>query len=194
MTPEDRRRAIIEAVHPLLLAHGPELTTRQIAEAAGVAEGTLFRVFESKQELLAEAACAALHAEPALQQLADLTQTSGPSGLADRVVSVLEILQAEGRRTRALGVALVRPPDGEAPHRHDYRHTGLRDRRARLTDAVAASLAEYAADLAVPPRTAAQLLLAIAFALTFDPIENHPLTGPGGIADVVLHGIARGNT
>ncbi len=193
MTPEDRRRAIIEAVHPLLLTHGPELTTRQIAEAAGVAEGTLFRVFESKQELLAEAACAALHAEPALQQLADLPQ-KGPARLADRVVAVLGILQAEGRRTRALGVALVRPPDGQAPHRHDYRHTGLRDRRARLTEAVAASLEEYAADLAVPPRTAAQLLLAIAFALTFDPIENHPLTGPGGIADVVLHGIARGTT
>ena len=52
--PADERRAmIIEAMLPLLLEHGEMVTTRQIAEAAGIAEGTIFRVFADKDELIA---------------------------------------------------------------------------------------------------------------------------------------------
>ena len=52
MAPDERRRAIIDAVVPLLTQHGPDVTTKQIAEAAGIAEGTIFRVFPDKQALL----------------------------------------------------------------------------------------------------------------------------------------------
>ena len=52
--PADERRAmIVEAMLPLLLEHGEMVTTRQIAEAAGIAEGTIFRVFADKDELIA---------------------------------------------------------------------------------------------------------------------------------------------
>ena len=44
---------IVEATLPLLLEHGEMVTTRQIAEAAGIAEGTIFRVFADKDELIA---------------------------------------------------------------------------------------------------------------------------------------------
>ena len=56
MAPDDRRRAIVDAVVPLLLEHGDAVTTRQIAEAAGIAEGTIFRVFPDKPALLLAAA------------------------------------------------------------------------------------------------------------------------------------------
>ena len=59
MAPDDRRRAIVDAVVPLLLEHGGDVTTRQIAEAAGIAEGTIFRVFPDKPALLMAAAAEA---------------------------------------------------------------------------------------------------------------------------------------
>ena len=42
MAPDERRRAIVDVVVPLLLQHGDGVTTKQIAEAAGIAEGTIF--------------------------------------------------------------------------------------------------------------------------------------------------------
>ena len=47
---------IIDAVIPLILEHGVGITSRQIAEAAGVAEGTVFRAFGDKESLIAAAA------------------------------------------------------------------------------------------------------------------------------------------
>jgi len=42
----------VAAALPLLLTHGSAVTTREIAEAAGVAEGTIFRVFPDKEHLI----------------------------------------------------------------------------------------------------------------------------------------------
>ena len=51
--PSDRRReAILEAVSRQVVDSEMTMTTKELAQAAGVAEGTLFRVFDSKEELL----------------------------------------------------------------------------------------------------------------------------------------------
>ncbi len=49
---DERRRALMDATLPLLREHGLATSTRQIAEAAQVAEGTIFRVFASKADLV----------------------------------------------------------------------------------------------------------------------------------------------
>ena len=74
MPPEERRAALVEATLPLLLEHGATVSTRQIAEAAGVAEGTIFRVFESKDDLVH----ACLH--DALTNVALAEQLRRPAG------------------------------------------------------------------------------------------------------------------
>src|SRR3954451_4282806 len=52
MAPEERRAALIAATVPLIRDHGLDVTTRQIARAAGVAEGTIFGVFPDKNSLV----------------------------------------------------------------------------------------------------------------------------------------------
>ena len=72
MSPEERRDKLIDATLNLLREHGRAVTTRQIAEAAGVAEGTIFRVVESKEELV---------------ELA-ITRAFEPGALAERIVEI----------------------------------------------------------------------------------------------------------
>jgi len=60
MPPDERRAAIVAATLPLLLDRGVNVTTKQIADAAGIAEGTIFRVFPDKDALLRAAIDTAL--------------------------------------------------------------------------------------------------------------------------------------
>lgn len=55
LPPDERRQAILRAVLPVVRDRGADVTTRELAEAAGVAEGTLFRVFDDKASLVREA-------------------------------------------------------------------------------------------------------------------------------------------
>jgi AcrR family transcriptional regulator len=70
LAPEDRRRAIVEAVIPLLIERGAGVTTREMAEAAGIAEGTIFRVFPDKGALIYEALRASFDPGPVQDELA----------------------------------------------------------------------------------------------------------------------------
>src|SRR2546423_7852885 len=65
---EERRSAIVAATLPLFLEQGVGVTTREIAQAAGIAEGTIFRVFDDKTALLDAVIEAAL--DPATTEVA----------------------------------------------------------------------------------------------------------------------------
>ena len=60
---------IIDAVIPLLIEHGRAVTSKQIAEAAGIAEGTIFRAFGDKDTLVTAAIEKYLDPEPLRQAL-----------------------------------------------------------------------------------------------------------------------------
>src|SRR2546423_13536928 len=64
LPPEERRSMIVAVALPLLLEHGDRVTSRQIAEAAGIAEGTIFRAFGDKDEVIAAVVDAALDQRP----------------------------------------------------------------------------------------------------------------------------------
>lgn len=76
---DERRKAIVTAAVPLFARRGfAGTTTRELAEAAGISEGLLFRHFPSKQLLYREILQLGCEGDPALEWLATLqpsTQT-----------------------------------------------------------------------------------------------------------------------
>jgi AcrR family transcriptional regulator len=91
MPPQERRAAIVAATLPLLLERGLPLTTREIAEAAGIAEGTIFRVFPDKEAVVEATIEAAFDQGPAERALAAIDPAQP---FDDQLVAVAEILQA----------------------------------------------------------------------------------------------------
>jgi AcrR family transcriptional regulator len=89
MSPEDRRAALIAATVPLLLQHGVAVSTRQIAEAAGVAEGTIFNVFPDKVSLLRATMLEVLDPEP--MRIA-LTNLMAIADLRVRLTATVDLL------------------------------------------------------------------------------------------------------
>lgn len=189
MTPNERRQAIVEATWPLLLEKGPELTTKEIAAAAGVAEGTIFRAFETKHDIIHAAIFAAIRPTVALQALAELDSAQT---LEQRVVAVMEVLIAELDRTRALFVHLAGVGIGHGrPHPPMSAKSEPMDCRLQLFDSTTMALAPYAAELTVSAAIASKLLNALAFASSFD-VHDDESPNPQSMAQLVLHGIAEG--
>jgi AcrR family transcriptional regulator len=90
MPTEERRSTIVAATLPLFLSQGAGVTTREIAQAAGIAEGTIFRVFPDKTALLDAVIEAALDPTPAD---AAIERIDPSLPLEARLVSVVEILR-----------------------------------------------------------------------------------------------------
>ena len=90
LPPEERRARIVAATLPLILEHGSSVTTRQIAEAAGIAEGTIFRAFPDKDSLLGAVLGSALDSS-ATDAALDAIDPSLP--LEPRVIAAVEIVR-----------------------------------------------------------------------------------------------------
>src|SRR3954452_13631652 len=145
LSPEERRDKLVDATLSLLREHGRAVTTRQIAEAAGVAEGTIFRVVESKEDLVELAITRAF--EPGA--LADrILEIDPDQPLESRLLKLAAILQQRFLATFELmkKVGMVRPAD----HVHDGPEAvPTRERMQALLEAVGGA---DAARLSVPVR------------------------------------------
>lgn len=173
MPAEQRRAAIVEAIQPLLIEHGERVTTRQIAEAAGIAEGTIFRVFGDKDELIAAALDAALDTA-ALDAAIEAIDPAAP--FEQRVAEATAAVQR--RVVHVWRLASNLPP----------RFHKRLARPSATSDALTALFAAEEARLAVEPVAAARMLRAFTLSLSHPMLADEPASAEE-IASVLLHGI-----
>lgn len=186
MTPDERRRALIDATRPLLLDHGPGVSTRMIAECADVAEGTIFRAFGTKQALVEAVVDDCLSPEPMKKALAAIPPELD---LEDTITWVIKALQAHIGQVRSLMSALY-PQDRQGPpHKPPHRQF-----HGAVNEALSSVLERFDEQLRVGTPTACWAITAISFAATMPFSDDPATTDPRQVARLILHGIATDST
>jgi AcrR family transcriptional regulator len=167
MSTEDRQEAIAVAAIPLLAEHGTHVTTGQIAKAAGIAEGTIFRVFKDKQELLDFCVLRAFHTRELVERIGAI-----PAGepLAERLIEAMTMIDDMATRLGALmhtlGATGYQP--SEKHHEKDsesgeHGKSPMLDEFARTTAAISALLSSSQEQLRLPADRAAGYLIGLTF-------------------------------
>jgi AcrR family transcriptional regulator len=194
MSPDQRRDMIVRIALPLVAEHGTAVTTSQVARAAGIAEGTLFRAFADKSELIAACVAEALRAEHLLDEhlLNELAAIPLDRPLADRLVDAAESLRAHLDRMGAVlgalhasGHTLRRPEPGEA-------HAAGLDRQVatdQIRDAVAELFAPERDRLRLPAEQLATAFLRLMRPPhRCPPVEEAVRPDTVALVDLFLHG------
>jgi len=184
MSPEDRRSELTDVTLGLMRVHGRDVTTRQIAEAAGIAEGTVFRAFSSKDELMDAALTRAFEPGDVVTRIEEIDPDLP---LRDRLVLLVSILQQRFRATFGLmqKVGLMGPP----AHLHDA--DAAVAWRARLADLLVGVVADDADQLAVPVDEFVHVLRLLTFAGSHEHVADSRLLTPDQIVDTVLDGLGK---
>ncbi|WNM25983.1 helix-turn-helix domain-containing protein [Demequina capsici] len=183
MAPDDRRAHILDAAIPLILERGAEVTTREIAEAAGVAEGTIFRVFDDKDSLI----------DAAVLRVVDPASTLAVMGAIDpeapldvKVAQVVTLLHERVTRVVAFMTAL-----GPRDHARQHGHPEAKGPLGEATGVVEALLAPHAHQLRVDPATAVDYLRILVFGTSMPFIRSSREITADELTDFILRGISR---
>jgi AcrR family transcriptional regulator len=171
LPPDERRSMIVQAALPLLIEHGEMVTTRQIADAAGIAEGTIFRAFPDKDALIAAVLEAALDTEQLDQALAAIDPALGFEATLREMVQLLQ--------TRAIELWRIMSSVGT--------RFASRPRSQHVSRPMVAYFAANRDSLTVSPSEAAQLLRGLSMALSHPNLIEKPMA-PARIVELFLHG------
>jgi AcrR family transcriptional regulator len=170
---DERRSMIVDAALPLLVAQGERVTTHEIALAAGIAEGTIFRVFASKEELIDAVIQRALDPEPMEEAIGSIDTSAGIEAAVVQVVGLGQRRVAEvWQLISMVGPRFHRPDRHPAPD----------------SLALTKMFENFGEDLAVDPATAARVLRSMIFAMTHPLITTKPATAKQ-IAHQFLYGV-----
>ena len=164
---------IVDATLPLLIEHGDRVTTKQIAEAAGIAEGTIFRAFADKDEVIAAVVEAALDPEPLEHALRAI-----PAGLAfeEWLAAAIVIMQQ-----RVIDIWRLVSSIGTRFHEMTRRPMVDSDALVQMFDA-------HRSRIAVEPIVAARLLRALTLSTTHPMLAGEPMS-PSELVQLFLHGV-----
>jgi AcrR family transcriptional regulator len=184
MAPDARRAALIAATVPLLYEHGLDVSTRQIAQAAGVAEGTIFGVFPDKNSLIVSALAQALDPQPTLDALAAIDPGLDLRG---RLVAAADLINQRFTDTAGL-MTEARKLFMSAGH---VPEAALRMAAARqkLLDALIAVVTPDASALRSSPGNVARLFLMFCGANTFGPFGDASRFDGEELTSLLLDGL-----
>ncbi|WP_433269548.1 TetR/AcrR family transcriptional regulator [Actinosynnema sp. CS-041913] len=189
MSPEDRREAIVTATVPLLFEHGANVTTSQIAKAAGIAEGTVFRAFKDKQELIATCVRSVLAINAELELIDEARKAAT---LAERLSGAISAVSGYLDRMWKLGSVLR--DSGYRPHDGDREHKGPPAEMKRIAEHLAGLFDPEADRMRVDPHLAARLLLGLVFTNRMQGNGFGDSTaGTDQLVELYLHGVLRGD-
>ncbi len=175
MSPEERRAHIIDAVIPLLRERGRAVSSREMAEAAGVAEGTLFRAFGDKDSLIAAAIEHYFDPEPFRDALRGIDPDE-PT--VDKIRKIADLLRE--RFLGVIGFMSVLRQDGPPP------------RRERPEDAEWLDIVERMfrpGELSVPAKTLGHYLRILAFASAIPPLNEPHSFSTDELVELVTRGV-----
>ncbi|MCB0968907.1 MAG: helix-turn-helix transcriptional regulator [Ilumatobacter sp.] len=158
---------------PLICERGSAVTSRDLAEAAGVSEGTIFNVFDDKAELVEAVVAAVTDPGPVNDAIARIDPSTP---FTEQLVAATTLLQQRTSEIWRLVSKLVeRHPPKRAPMGEHPALVDLMDRHAH--------------ELSIPPKEAARTLQAFVLALTHPMIAAEPAPADA-IVDRFLHGCA----
>jgi AcrR family transcriptional regulator len=177
LPPEDRRAELIRCVIPLLKQHGRDVSTKQIAEACGVAEGTLFRAFGDKESLIAAAIESYFDPLPLRTAIRSVDASLPAEG---KVQAVLDLLRERFQGVIGLMSAL-RVHEGPPPIARTASETWL--------EAFEELMAPHRDELAAPVATVGHYLRLVAFATAIPPINAPHEFVPDELLPLVTHGV-----
>jgi len=175
MAVDDRKAMIIDAVIPLLLEHGRGMTSRQIAEAAGIAEGTIFRAFGDKETLVQAAIEKYLDPEPLREALRNIDPALP---LENKMRAILYLL-----RERFQSVMRIMPVIGA-------QRPPVPQERGEFARIIAQILEPEAGELNWPPERVAHLLRLISFSSAFPALNEGIEFSIDDLARMTLVGVA----
>jgi AcrR family transcriptional regulator len=184
MAPEDRRAALIAATVPLLHEHGLEVSTRKIAEAAGVAEGTIFGVFPDKHSLVVAALLHALDPQPTLDKLAEIDPELDLRFRLVRAADLINELFTGNAKLMSAARSLAM-----ATGAHPEAAVRMTITREKLLRAITAVIEPDGDQLRRPPSTVARLFLLYCGANIYGPFGEPGKLNGEEMVSLLLDGL-----
>lgn len=185
MPPDERRAALVQATLPLLEKYGIDVSSRQIAEAAGVAEGTIFRAFGSKDALIKATFKTAFDVEPLIEALRKVDPLLP---LRERLIAAVDISQARLSKVFKLFFALRmnRRPDFEGTPEEQAR---AKADNARADEVFTDLIRPDADQLRLTPEEVCHRMRLIIFSASHPMISAGRMLTAEEIVDFALDGV-----
>ena len=183
---DERRRAIVEAVIPLLLEKGPAVTTREMADAANIAEGTIFRVFPDKTSVIHDAVKASVDPDQIQQAIAAILPTAP---LADQLEAAARILVERSERVAAL-IGVLRASGSHAGGPPSGARQYVMDANTAILSALTRLFERNRDEIRVSPHQAAIAFRGFVFATAHPLVSSDEKPSFLESVEVLMNGIA----